>query len=147
MSVKLNKSNQLHNKGGFAYYKLYNLNKDIFTYLIKEYGPFNNIYFKALSLSKSYIKQWFTANHYSKVININKKNPSISTLHTKAQLIKIYRVLKIKIIKALNSTKYKQMNFRVQQKYYINLLLFHQLNLNIDTTIYSLQQILLTSPL
>ena len=84
MLVKLNKSNQLYNKGGLIYYKLYNLNKDIFAYLIKEYSPFNNIYLKVLSLSKFYIEQWFTTNYYSKAVNINKKNSFISTLYTKA---------------------------------------------------------------
>ena len=84
MLVKLNKGNQLYNKGGLTYHKLYNLNKDIFAYLIKKYSPFNNIYFKALSLSKSYIEQWFTTNYYGEAINTNKKNPSISALYTKA---------------------------------------------------------------
>ena len=84
MLVKLNKSNQLYNKGGLTYYKLYNLNKNIFACPIKEHGPFSNIYFKALGLSKSYMEQWFTANHYSKAINIDEKNPFTSTLYIKA---------------------------------------------------------------
>ena len=84
MLIKLNKGNQLYNKGGLIYYKLYNLNKDIFAYLIKEYNFFSNIYFKVLSLSKSYIEQWFTANYYNKVINTNKENSFISTLYIKA---------------------------------------------------------------
>ena len=50
---------------------------------IKEYGPFSNIYLKALNLSKSYIKQWFTANRRGKAINIDEKNPSTSTLYIK----------------------------------------------------------------
>ena len=82
--VKLNKGNQLYDKGGLTYHKLYNLNKDIFAYLIKEHGLFSNIYLEALGLSKSYMEQWFTANHYGEAINTNKENPFISALYAKA---------------------------------------------------------------
>ena len=84
MSVKLNKGNQLYNKGGLAYHKLYNLNKDIFACPIKEHGPFSNIYLEALGLSKSYMEQWFTANRHNKAVDIDEKNPSTSALYTKA---------------------------------------------------------------
>ena len=84
MLVKLNKGNQLYNKGDLTYYKLYNLNKDIFAYLIKEYSPFSNTYLEILSLSNSYLKQWFTANYYSKAVDTNKENPSILAIYTKA---------------------------------------------------------------
>ena len=84
MLVKLNKGNQFCDKGGFVYYKLYNLNKDIFMCLIKKYSPFSNIYLEVLSLSESYMEQWFTANRCGKAININKENSFISALYTKA---------------------------------------------------------------
>ena len=105
--IKLNKSNQLYNKGGLAYHKLYNLNKDMFACLIKKYSPFSNTYLEVFNLSNSHLKQWFTTNRRGETIDTNKKNSSISAIYIKAQLIKGYEALKTKIIESLITTIYK----------------------------------------
>ena len=141
MSVKLSDENRLRDKGGLAYHKAYNLNKDLFWTPKKDHGPFDNPHLHALGLANSQIGQWYASNRRGQAVNLDEDKPSKFAVYTKAQQIKAYEASKTRVAQALLAANREKMNFGVRQEYRITLAQFRQLVLDLDVWTHGLWEL------
>ena len=61
--LELGLTNVLRQHGGLAYYKSYNIAKNLFTTPLKGYMPFDNPHFESLAFSDTVLKEWYRASN------------------------------------------------------------------------------------
>ena len=96
MSVQVRPRNSLHQKGGIAYPKAYNLIKNLFSTPLKRHGTFLNPHFEALGFSQSNLAKWYEANH---------KGSSSAHQRKHQQLVGQYNATKIRLHAALKAAE------------------------------------------
>lgn len=61
-NAELRRTNGLRKRGGIAYNKAYNVNKELFATPLKGYDPFRNLQFEALGCSQDLLERWYSIN-------------------------------------------------------------------------------------
>ena len=117
-SVELKVTNDWRRTGGIAYNKSYNVHKDLFATVFKNYDPFSNPRFEGLAFDSELLDEYYNAN-----------NPSGQLQQTgrRSRLRKAYIDTKDRVRKALLATD--TCSFGTRQEYRITLQLFESLDL------------------
>ena len=115
--LELGTTNVLRKHGGLAYFKAYNVVKNLFATPLKDYMPFDNPHFESLAFSDHLREEWYRANAG--------RGPSIS----RAAILDCFRQTKQRIHAAFAGpcSSGGAQNFGVRQEYRINIQTFRDL--------------------
>ena len=134
-SVELTTSNALRKKGGIAYNKAYNTQKELFATILKGHTPFDNPAFEALGFTQSQLDQWYATNRHGVAAFADDgadSRPSPS--RPRDRIVKKYVTAKTRVANALEDAALTPVHFGVRQEYRITLELFRALDLAHETS-------------
>ncbi|KAJ9655921.1 hypothetical protein H2201_008702 [Coniosporium apollinis] len=115
--VELRQTNSLRKKGGIAYNKAYNVNRELFATPLKGYEPFQNPQFEALGYSPDLLERWYSLN------SMRGRRPGA---RKRQQLLAAYSTTKQRLSCALR--KSEDEHYGVRQEYRITVELLRGLD-------------------
>ena len=118
--LELGTTNVLRQHGGMAYFKAYNIAKNLFTTPLKDYMPFDNPQFESLVFSDQMREEWYRANAG--------RGPSISRTATLGRFLESKQRLHSAFVGPCSPHGTRV--FGVRQEYRIKIRTFHDLHLD-----------------
>ena len=129
-NVEIKFNNSLRITSELNYHKTYNLNKNLFNIIVKNYQSFNSFYMKNLNFIQTKIDHWHVVNVCDSNVFVRSKKQRDS-FHFREHYVRQYEQIKQWLTIAFEIVAEIEICFNVRQKYRMILIFFNNFRVNV----------------